>query len=374
MIAVKASEPTLPDDYPRLMAELKAKIRSAQQTAHRVVNAQLIELYWTIGKAILERQNAEGWGAKVIDQLAVDLSLAFPDSKGFSRRNLHYMRHLAEAWPGPAFVQQPASQMPWGHLMVVIDKIDEPVARDWYVRAAVAGGWSRNVLLNQIKGRAHTRVGAAPSNFEVTLADEDSELATQIAKDPYVFDFLGLSDRVAERDLEQALVDRLRDTLLELGTGFAFVGQQVHLDVDGDDFFIDLLFFNIPQVRYVVVELKVGKFAPELAGKLGFYIAAVDDRLRDPARHAPTVGILMCAGRNDTVVRYALSGAAAPMAVAGYTYDALPPNEQAALPSDTRVASALEAPVEVDGRQMTLVAYLESMAADPWTGPGHANK
>jgi predicted nuclease of restriction endonuclease-like (RecB) superfamily len=371
MIAVNTPEPTLPDDYPHLLAELKAKIRSAQQTAQRVVNTELIELYWTIGKSILDRQSTEGWGAKVIDQLAVDLSSAFPDSKGFPRRNLRYMRRLAQAWPGPAIVQQPVAPLPWGHLTVVIDKLDEPAARDWYVRQAVAGGWSRNVLLNQIKGRAHARVGAAPSNFELTLADEGSELAAQIAKDPYVFDFLGLSGRVAEHDLEQALVGRLRDTLLELGTGFAFVGQQVHLDVDGDDFFIDLLFFNIPQVRYVVVELKIGKFEPEFAGKLGFYIAAVDDRLRDPARHAPTVGILMCTDRNDTVVRYALSGTAAPMAVAGYTYDALPPSEQAALPSDTRVASALEGPVDVDGRQMTLAGYLESMTANRRSGTGN---
>jgi predicted nuclease of restriction endonuclease-like (RecB) superfamily len=373
MIVVNTSELALPDDYPHLLAEPKAQIRSAQWTAARVVNTQLIELYWTIGKTILVRQSTVGWGAKVIDQLAADLSLAFPDSRGFRRRNLHYMRRLAEAWPGPEFVPQLVAQIPWGHLRVLLDKIEEPAARDWYVRATVAGGWSRNVLLNQIKARAHARAGAAPSNFELTLPGEDSELATQIAKDPYVFDFLGLSGRVAERELEQAMVARLRDTLLELGTGFAFVGQQVHLDVGGDDFFIDLLFFNIAQVRYVVVELKIGKFEPEFAGKLGFYIAAVDDRLRDPARHAPTVGILMCADRNDTVVRYALTGAAQPMAVAGYTYDALPPQEQAALPSDTRVAAALEAPVEVDGRQMTLAEYLESVGAEPWTGPGHAN-
>jgi len=263
--------------------------------------------------------------------------------------------------------------MPWGHLRVLLDKIEEPAARDWYVRQCVAGGWSRNVLLNQIKGRAHARAGAAPSNFELTLPGEDSELAAQIAKDPYVFDFLGLSGRVAEHELEAALVARLCNTLLELGAGFAFVGQQVHLDVGGDDFYIDLLFFNIPQVRYVVVELKIGKFEPEFAGKLGFYIAAVDDRLRDPALHAPTVGILMCADRNDTVVRYALSGAAQPMAVAGYTYDALPPAERAALPSDARVAAALQAPVDVDGRQMTLAEYLESVGAEPWTGTGEAN-
>ena len=258
-------------------------------------------------------------------------------------------------------MQQPVAQLPWGRLTVVIDKLEEPAARDWYVRQAVAGGWSRNVLLNQIKGRAPSRAGAAPSNFELTLPVEDSELAAQIARDPYVFDFLGLSGRVAERDLEQALVGRLRDTLLELGTGFAFVGRQVHLDINGDDFFIDLLFFNVPQVRYIVVELKIGKFEPEFAGKLGLYIAVVDDRLRDPSKHAPTVGILLCADRNDTVVRYALSGTAQPMAVAGYTYDALPSHEQEALPSDTSVASALDAPVDVDGRQMTLAGHLERL-------------
>ena len=149
---------------------------------------------------MLDRQKAAGWGAKVIDQLAVDLSLAFPDSKGFSRRNLHYMRQMAEAWPAPASVPQAVAQMPWGHLRVLLDKIEEPAARDWYVHQCVAGGWSRNVLLNQIKGQAHARAGAAPSNFELTLPGEGSELAAQIAKDTYVFDFLGLSGRVAERD------------------------------------------------------------------------------------------------------------------------------------------------------------------------------
>jgi predicted nuclease of restriction endonuclease-like (RecB) superfamily len=233
-----------------------------------VVNTQLIELYWTIGKAILDRQNAEGWGTRVIDRLSADLRAAYPDMHGLSRSNIKYMRQMAAAWPESAIGLQAVGQLPWGHVRVLLDKIEEPAARDWYAREAVAGGWSRNVLLNQIKGRAHTRVGAAPSDFELTLAGEDSELAAQIAKDPYVYDFLGLSGRVAERDLEQALVDRLRDTLLELGTGFAFVGRQVHLDIDGDDFFIDLLFSNVPQVRYVVVELKVGKFQPEYAGKL----------------------------------------------------------------------------------------------------------
>jgi predicted nuclease of restriction endonuclease-like (RecB) superfamily len=285
-----------------------------------------------LDRANAPAESAEGWGTRVIDRLSDDLHAAYPDMRGLSRSKIRYMRQMAAAWPEDAIGQQPAGQLPWGHVMVPLDKLDEPAARDCYARAAVAGGWTRNVLLNQIKGRARDRVGAAPSNFELTLPGEDSELAGQIAKDPYVFDFLGLSGRVAERDLEQALVGQLRATLLELGTGFSFVGQQVHLDVGGDDFYIDLLFFHIPQVRYVVVELKIGKFEPDFAGQLGFYIAAVDDRLRDPAKHAPTVGILMCGDRNDTVVRYALIGATQPMAVAGSTDDALAPNEKSALP------------------------------------------
>jgi len=239
IIVVNTPELALPDDYPHLLADLKAQIRSAQWTAARVVNTQLIELYWGIGKAILDRQKAEGWGTRVIDRLSDDLRAAYPDMRGLSRSNIHYMRQMAAAWSESAVVPQPVGQLPWGHVRVLLDKLDEPDARDWYALAAVAGGWSRNVLLNQIKGRARDRAGAAPSNFELTLAGEDSELAAQIAKDPYVFDFLGLSGRVAERELEAALVARLRDTLLELGTGFAFVGQQVHLDVGGDDFYID---------------------------------------------------------------------------------------------------------------------------------------
>lgn len=369
MLRVTSLELDLPDDYPRLLAELKTTIRTSQAHAHRTVNTQLIELYWSIGTAILNRQHAEGWGAKVIDRLAADLSEAFPDSKGFSRRNLQYMRDLATAWSDGPNVPQAVAHLPWGHVRLLLDKLKTPAERDWYVQAAVANGWTRNNLLNQIMARSHERTGSAPSNFGLTLSPDDSELAAQLAKDPYVFDFLGLTGRVAERDLEDALVSRLQSTLLELGTGFAFVGRQVRITVDGDEFILDLLFFNIPQVRYVVVELKIGKFEPEFIGKLGFYIALVDDRWRDPALHAPTVGILLCAGRNDTVVRYSLGGATQPMAVAGYTYDKLPAVEQAALPSDVRVAAALESPMEIGGQQLTLADYLDSIGAEPWTPP-----
>jgi predicted nuclease of restriction endonuclease-like (RecB) superfamily len=206
MIVVNTPELALPDDYSHLLAELKAQIRSAQWTAARVVNTRLIELYWSIGKAILDRQSAEGWGTRVIDRLSDDLRAAYPDMRGLSRSNIHYMRQMAAAWSESATVPQVVGQLPWGHVRLLLGKLDEPDARDWYARAAVAGGWSRNVLLNQIKGQARDRAGAAPSNFELILPGEDSELAVQIAKDPYVFDFLGLSGQVAERDLERAPV------------------------------------------------------------------------------------------------------------------------------------------------------------------------
>jgi predicted nuclease of restriction endonuclease-like (RecB) superfamily len=240
---------------------------------------------------------------------------------------------------------------------VLLDKLDDHGDRDWYAAQAVEHGWSRNVLVHQIASGLRQRAGAAPSNFAHTLPAPDSELVQKLAKDPYVFDFLGLSEKVAERDLEQAMMDRLQDVLFELGHGFAFVGRQYRLDIDGDDYIIDLLFFHIEQARYVVVELKVDDFKPEYAGKLNFYIAAVDDLMRRP-EHRPTVGLLFCAGRNERVVRYALAGATNPMAVPTYTYETLPAPERALLPADTDVINAVEQPVQVGPRQMSFDEYL----------------
>jgi predicted nuclease of restriction endonuclease-like (RecB) superfamily len=339
-------ELTLPPDYPALLADLKAQVRAAQHRAHRVVNTEMLTLYWQIGDAIRTRQQADGWGTKVVDRLAADLRAEFPGMTGLSRSNLSYMLAFATAWPAKAILQQPAGKLGWGHLMLLLDKLDDAAARDWYAAAADEGGWSRDVLRNQIMNRTRERFGAAPSNFAGHLEPGDSELAQQLAKDPYVFDFLGLSAGVAERDLEQALIDRMVDTLRELGTGFAFVGRQVHFEVDGDDFYLDLLFFEISQLRYVVVELKIGKFEPAYAGQLGFYVSLVDDKLRNPDAHKPTVGLLMCSDRNETVVRYSLGATTSPVAVSTYTYDALPPEEQAALPSEADVVRALTATVQ----------------------------
>jgi predicted nuclease of restriction endonuclease-like (RecB) superfamily len=331
----------LPGEYAQLLEELKAAVRGARWRAQRVVNTELLRLYWQLGHLILSRQQAEGWGTRVVDRLAADLRAAFPEMRGLSRSNLFYMRSLAGAWPEEAIVQQPVGRLPWGHVTVLLDRLDDRAERDWYAAAAAEHGWSRNVLQNQIMSRLHARSGAAPSNFGARLPAADSELAQQLTRDPYVFDFLDLTERVGERQLEAALMDRLQSFLLELGHGFAFVGRQYAFTVGGDDFAIDLLFFNWAQSRFVVVELKVGPFAPEHLGQLGFYVAWVDGNLRQPDRHSPTVGILLCAGRNDQVVRYSLAAATSPLAVADYTYDTLPDAARASVPTEVELTQAV---------------------------------
>lgn len=331
---------SLPEGYTDLLATLKDRVRAARITALRTVNTQLIELYWSIGKTVLERQQVEQWGSGVMGRLADDLRAEFPDMKGLSRRNLFYMRAFAAAWP-ETIVQQPVAQLAWGHITVLLDKTTTAEERNWYAAAAVEYGWSRNVLLNMMMNRSMERTGTAPSNFTRQLASPDSELAQQVAKDPYNFEFLGLSGEVAERDLENALTNRITETLQELGPGFSFVGRQVHFDVDGDDYYVDLLFFHIEQLRYVVVELKTGRFRPAWAGQLNFYVALVDDMLRRE-HHNETIGILICGTKNDRSVRYSLGRSTSPMAVAAYTYDKLPKAEQQALPTEGHLVAALD--------------------------------
>ncbi|MDP4331951.1 PDDEXK nuclease domain-containing protein [Curtobacterium sp. A7_M15] len=333
-----SSSTPIPSEYGAVLADLKRQVRDARFTAQRRVNTELVRLYWGIGRTILQRQDAEGWGSNVIGRLATDLRAEFPEMKGFSPRNLAYMRAFAAAWSDERILQQAVAELPWGHITVLLDRLDDHALRDWYAAQAAAHGWSRNVLEHQIRTTAHTRLQAAPTNFPSTLPAGDSDLARQLTKDPYVLDFLALDGDAKERHLEQALVDRIIDTLRELGEGFAFVGRQVHLDVDGDDFYVDLLFFHIEQLRYVVIELKTGKFRPEYLGQLGFYVALVDDRLRR-AQHADTVGLLLVADKNDAVVRYSLAGQHNPIGVA--SYDLLPPAVRAALPSEADLAAAI---------------------------------
>jgi predicted nuclease of restriction endonuclease-like (RecB) superfamily len=341
--------PALPDGYADLLEQLKRTVATARWQAQRVVNTELLRLYWRLGSTVLERQREEGWGTRVIDRLATDLRAAFPDMRGLSRSNLKYMRQMAAAWSEEAIGQQPVGQLPWGHVTVLLDKLDDQAQRDWYAAAAVEHGWSRSVLQQQLMNQLHRRVGAAPSNFPAQLPAGDSELAQQLTRDPYVLDFLDLAGPVRERDLEDALVSRVQALLLELGHGFAFAGRQYHFEVDGDDFYIDLLFFNWAQNRFVVIELKIGSFEPAHLGQLGFYVSWADQNLRQPDHHSPTIGILLCAGRNDNVVRYALASATAPLAVADYTYDTLPPAVREAVPSTEQLGTAATAALTLTG-------------------------
>lgn len=332
---------TPPEGYGDWLKELKNRIHSAQLRASLAVNRELVLLYWQIGQDILTRQAQQGWGAKVIERLARDLRSAFPDMKGFSPRNLKYMRAFAEAWPDVQFVQQAVAQLPWGHNLVLLDKLPGPETRRWYAAQAIEHNWSRNILVMQIETRLLERNGNAVSNFETLLPKPQSDLARESLKDPYRFDFLGLTLDAQEREIESALIRHVTDFLLELGAGFAFVGKQVLLDVGGEEFFIDLLFYHLKLRCYVAIELKAGKFKPEHLGQLGFYLAAVDAQLKHP-QDSPTIGLLLCKSKNKIVAEYALRDSARPIGVAEYQLvDSLPAELQISLPSIEQIEREL---------------------------------
>lgn len=341
MSGTPASLAIPPEGYGDWLADLKDRIHAAQQRATLAVNRELVLLYWQIGHDILTRQAQQGWGAKVIERLAQDLRAAFPDMKGFSPRNLKYMRAFAEAWSDAEFVQQAAAQLPWGHNLVLLDKLPGPETRRWYAAKAIEHNWSRNILVMQIETRLLERSGKAVSNFESHLPKPHSDLARESLKDPYRFDFLGLTDEAQEREIENALVKHVTEFLLELGAGFAFVGQQVLLDVGGDEFFIDLLFYHLKLRCYVVIELKAGKFKPEHLGQLSFYLTAVDAQLKHP-HDGPTIGLLLCKSKNKVVAEYALRDNARPIGVAEYQLvESLPPELQTSLPSIEQIEREL---------------------------------
>jgi predicted nuclease of restriction endonuclease-like (RecB) superfamily len=332
----------VPEGYADWLMELKSRIHSAQQRATQAVNRELVLLYWQIGRDILARQAEQGWGAKVIERLALDLRTAFPDMQGFSPRNLKYMRAFAEAWPDAQFVQEVLAQLPWYHQLALLDKLDTPESRRWYAAKAIEHNWSRNILVMQIETRLLERQGKAVNNFEQRLPAPQSDLARESLKDPYRFDFLGLSDEAQEREIENALVKHVTEFLLELGAGFAFVGRQVLLDVGGDEFFIDLLFYHLKLRCYVVIELKSGKFKPEHLGQLGFYLTAVDTQVKSEHDN-PTIGLLLCKSKNKVVAEYALRDNAQPLGIAEYKLlESLPESLQTSLPSIEQIERELE--------------------------------
>ena len=330
-----------PEGYTDWLVDLKSRIHTAQQRATLSVNRELVLLYWQIGCDILARQASQGWGAKVIEHLAHDLRIAFPEMKGFSPRNLKYMRAFAEAWPDSRFVQEVLAQLPWYHQLALLDKLPGLHTRRWYAAKAIEHNWSRNILVMQIETRLLERSGTAVTNFEASLPRPQSDLASESLKDPYRFDFLGLTDEAQEREVENALVKHVTEFLLELGAGFAFVGRQVLLDVGGDEFFIDLLFYHLKLRCYVVIELKGGKFKPEHLGQLGFYLTAMDRQVKSEMDN-PTIGLLLCKSKNKVVAEYALGDKTQPMGIAEYKlFESLLAELQTSLPSIEQIEREL---------------------------------
>ncbi|MBN1165672.1 MAG: DUF1016 family protein [Methanospirillaceae archaeon] len=334
--------PRIPSDYPTFLTDLKNRIRQAQLKATISVNRELILLYWQIGKDILTNQEILGWGAKVIDQLSQDLRTEFPDMKGFSVRNLKYMQAFAATYPDPEFVQQVAAQLPWFHICLLITRIKNPNERLFYLNQAIEHGWSRSILTHQIDLNLYDRQGKAITNFSHTLRSPASDLARETLKDPYIFDFLTLSEEAQERDLEDALISHIQQFLLELGIGFAFLGRQYPLTVGDQDFYLDLLFYHTRLHCYVVIELKAHEFKPECAGKLNFYLSAVDDLIRQEGDN-PTIGILLCREKNRAIAEYALRDIQKPIGVSEYQLTrALSEDLKERLPSVEEIEKTLE--------------------------------
>ena len=332
---------TRPPGYAEWLADVKARVAVAQQRAALAVNQELLALYWRLGQDLLDRRSQDSWGTSVIEQVSADLRAAFPEMRGFSPSNLKYMRAFAEAWPDFPDRQQPVGDLPWGHNVVLLTKLKLEQLRVAYAQAALKHGWSRNVLVHHIEARTVERQGKALTNFERQLPQPLSDLATEALKDPYRLDFLGVGKEAGERELEGALVQHVTQFLLELGAGFAFVGRQVLLNVGGDEFFLDLLFYHLKLRCYLVIELKATDFKPEHTGQLGFYLTAVDEQLKAPA-DAPTIGLLLCRSKNKVVAEYALRNTNSPMGVAAYQLvEALPKDLEANLPSIEQIEREL---------------------------------
>jgi predicted nuclease of restriction endonuclease-like (RecB) superfamily len=331
-----------PSGYATCLADVKARIHPAQQRAALAVNREMLGLYWQLGHDNLARQHRHGWGAGIVDKVAADLRAAFPAMKGFSRANLMYMRAFAEAWPEADFVQQPVGQLPWGHNLVLLTRLKDRGERLAYAAAALEHGWSRAVLVHHIEARTVERQGKALTNFAERLPKPQSDLARESLKDPCRFDFFGIGNEASEFELEGALVQHITRFLLELGAGFAFVGRQVHLEVGGEDFYLDLLFYHLKLRAYVVIELKATDFKPEHLGQLGFYLTAVDLQVKAP-EDGPTIGLLLCKSKKKIVAEYALRDGTKPMGVAEYQLArALPERLEASLPSIERLERELE--------------------------------
>ena len=329
--------------YPDFINALIDKIQKQRISITLNANAGMIGMYWSVGNAILKKQDEEGWGTKVIDRISHDIKVAFPDMSGFSPRNIKNMRRFAAEWPDYEIVQQVVAQLPWRTNLVLLEKLDLIEERLWYARKVIENGWSSNVLSMQIESGLINRNGKAISNFEIALPPADSDLVNQVFKDPYLFDFLGTDIPRREIEIEKKLTEHIQSFLLELGQGFAFVGRQVHLELGGQDFYIDMLFYHLQLRCYVVIELKACEFEPEFVSKINVYRNVVDDVLRHPD-DKPTIGLLLVKGKNKTVVEYSLAGYNNPIGVADWENQlvkSLPEGLKSSLPTIEEIEKEL---------------------------------
>lgn len=329
------------NEYLEIVDNIKRNIRSAQYKTTVAANKELVMLYWNIGKII---NSHKSWGNKFVENLACDIKLDFPDMKGFSVRNLKYMSKFAATYDDIEFVQTVSAQIPWSHNVAILDKVKDYDVKLWYMKQTIEHGWSHSVLIHQIESDLYSRqvLTNKVNNFENRLAEPQSELAIQTMKDPYIFDFIPFKADMLERDIENELVKNVTALLLELGKGFAFLGNQYHLEVGGEDFYIDLLFYNLNLRCYVVIELKTGEFRPEYAGKLNFYLSAVDSQLKTETDN-PSIGLLLCKSKNNIIAEYALRDMSKPIGVSEYKVTRKLPKElEEMLPSEEDIQKRIQ--------------------------------
>ncbi|MBA3661019.1 MAG: DUF1016 domain-containing protein [Gammaproteobacteria bacterium] len=341
----------LDQNYKHFLTNIKNRLKIAQTRAAIAANSELIKFYWELGCELIDKQKAHNWGDRFLAQFSHDIRQTFPEMRGFSKRNLEHIRRFATLYPKIEFAKQAVSQLPWGHIVRLMQMVEPEKIREWYAVQVIKNGWSRSVLEMQIQSNLYQRQGIANnkiSNFHDHLPPEQSNLANEILKDPYNFDFLTIQGKAHERSIEDALITHVRDFLLELGQGFAFVGSQVPLTFDNQEFFIDLLFYHLNLRSFVVIELKAGKFKPEHTGQLGFYLAVVDDQMKKECDQ-PTIGILLCKSKHKVVAEYALRNIKAPIGVSEYTLSkALPKELKTRLPSIAEIEAELNEKIETE--------------------------
>jgi len=331
-----------PQDYPGLLTEIKERIRSAQYEALKAVNKELVGLYWDIGRMIVERQDVEGWGKAVVEQLAADLRTEFPGVGGFSASNLWRMKAFFEAYTGLEKLAPLVREIGWSHNLAILERCKDPLEREFYLRMTRKFGWSKNVLIHQIDNQSYEKSLLGQTNFDQALTPELRAQAKLAVKDEYTFDFLELGEEHSERDLERALIARIEDFLRAMGGMFAFMGSQYRLEVDGKEFFVDLLLFHRRLRCLVAIELKVGEFLPEFVGKMQFYLTTLDRQVRQEDENPP-IGIILCKEKSRTIVEYALHDARKPIGVATYEITkTLPKALKGQLPSPKDIAHLLE--------------------------------